>query len=62
MKYVGLSRYTDESVEKLLEVEQEGVVLGTCSAIEKCFPIAAMNWLRSCRLLRKKVYLSFIRL
>lgn len=54
MKYVGLSRYTDESVEKLLEVEPEGVVLGDLLCNRKMFPYCGNELVEIMQTFKKK--------
>lgn len=60
MKYVGLSRYTDESVEKLLEVEPEGVVLGDLLCNRKMFPYCGNELVEIMQTFKKKRYICHL--
>lgn len=54
MIYVGLSRYTEESLEQLLNLDADGIVLGDLLCERKMFPYGGVEVLDIMRLLANK--------
>lgn len=43
MVYIGLSRYTDETIKKVINIKPTGVVLGDILCLKRMFPYSGLE-------------------